>query len=184
MLEMPTSGDLKSGDSLFFTIPIPRVSTEPPSPEKIALAPNGIGLGHMKSYMKYILSKFTLIVLMPTESLSATKYVQKCVRNRPTNKKNSHFEGKMGYISNYSTEKIKRWFYPGDLVTRTGEREICVVSGRLPDNPEELACIKCSFRKGHQRPTHVVYLHKLKRTCLHHPCMLLQDKQLLASCSS
>ena len=32
MLEMPTSGDLKSGDSLFFTIPILRVSTEPPLP--------------------------------------------------------------------------------------------------------------------------------------------------------
>ena len=32
MLEMPTSGDLKSGDSLFFTIPILRVSTESPLP--------------------------------------------------------------------------------------------------------------------------------------------------------
>ena len=30
-------------------------------------------------------------------------------------------------------------FYPGDLMTRTGEREICSVSGRLPDNPGELA---------------------------------------------
>ena len=37
----------------------------------------------------------------------------------------------MAYISNYSTEKIKRSFYPGDLVTRTGEREIGAVSGRV-----------------------------------------------------
>ena len=67
---------------------------------------------------------------------------------------------------------------------RTGEREICVVSGRLPDNPEELACMKCSCRNGRQRPTHVMYLHKLKRTCLHHPCMLLQEKQLFQLDSS
>ena len=52
---MPTSGDLKSGDSLFFTTPIPR---------QIDRAPNGNGVGlYMKSYMKYILSKFTIIVL-------------------------------------------------------------------------------------------------------------------------
>ena len=37
--------------------------------------------------MRYIPSKFTIIVLLPTESLSVTKYVQKCPRNRPTNKK-------------------------------------------------------------------------------------------------
>ena len=29
--------------------------------------------------------------------------------------------------------------YPGDLVTRTGEREIRSVYGRFPDNPGELA---------------------------------------------
>ena len=63
-------------------------------------------------------------------------------------------------------------------MTRKGERQIGVISGRLPDNPEVLACMKCSWRKGHQRPTHVVYLQRLKRTCLHHPCMLLQDEQL------
>ena len=31
---------------------------------------------------------------------------------------------------------------PGDMVTRTGDREISVVSGRLLDNPGELACMK------------------------------------------
>ena len=52
---MPTSGDLKSGDSLFFPTPTPR---------QIDRAPNGNGLGlYMKSYMKYILSKFKIIVL-------------------------------------------------------------------------------------------------------------------------
>ena len=52
--EMPTSGDLKSGDCLFFT-----------TPRKIDPAPNGNDLGHyMTSYMMYILSKFEIIVLM------------------------------------------------------------------------------------------------------------------------
>ena len=47
--EMPTSGDLKSGDCLFFG----------------KLNPGGNDLGHyMTSYMMYILSKFKIIVLM------------------------------------------------------------------------------------------------------------------------
>ena len=62
----PTSGDLKSGDSLFFYSP-PRISTEPPpAPQQIAPAPNRNDLGHyMKSYMTNILSKFAIIVFMP-----------------------------------------------------------------------------------------------------------------------
>ena len=57
--EMPTSGDLKSTeDSLFLTIR--------PLPQQIDPAPNGNDLGHhMKSYMKYILSNFAIIVLLP-----------------------------------------------------------------------------------------------------------------------
>ena len=35
--------------------------------------------------------------------------------------------------------KVQSRFYPGDLMTRTGDREIRSVSGRLPDNPGELA---------------------------------------------
>ena len=56
---MPTSGDLKSTeDSLFLTTR--------PHPKQIDPAPNGNDLGHhMKSYMKYILSNFAIIVLMP-----------------------------------------------------------------------------------------------------------------------
>ena len=51
---MPTSGDLKSGASLFFSL----------TTRQIDPAPNVNALGHyMKSYMKYILSKFTIIVL-------------------------------------------------------------------------------------------------------------------------
>ena len=62
--EMPTSGDLKSGDCLFFTIP-PGISTTLPPPGKIDPAPNENDLGHyMTSYMMYILSKFEIIILM------------------------------------------------------------------------------------------------------------------------
>ena len=41
----------------------------------------------------------------------------------------------------YSGAKVQSRFYPGDLVTRTGDREIRSVSGRLPDYPGELACM-------------------------------------------
>ena len=61
--EMPTSGDLKSGDCLFFSPPPPRISTTPPL--EIDPAPNRNDLGHyMMSYMMYILSKFEIIILM------------------------------------------------------------------------------------------------------------------------
>ena len=36
-------------------------------------------------------------------------------------------------------KKVQSGFYPGDLVTRTGDREIRSASVRLPDNPGELA---------------------------------------------
>ena len=39
----------------------------------------------------------------------------------------------------YSGARIQSRFYPGDCVTRTGDREIRSVSGRLPDYPGELA---------------------------------------------
>ena len=70
---MPTCGDLKSGDSLFFfTNPAPpppksQNFNEPtPPPRQIDPVPNGNGLGHnMKTYMTYILSKFMIIIFMP-----------------------------------------------------------------------------------------------------------------------
>ena len=39
----------------------------------------------------------------------------------------------------YRGARIQSRFYPGDCVTRTGDREIRSVSGRLPDYPGELA---------------------------------------------
>ena len=63
--EMPTSGDLKLGDCLFFTTPPPPNFDNPPAPRNIDPAPNGNNLEHyMASYMIYILSKFEIIVLM------------------------------------------------------------------------------------------------------------------------
>ena len=62
---MPTSGDLKTGDSSFLSTPPWNFNGLPP-PWQIDPAPNGNDLGHyMKSYMKYILSKFAIVVLMP-----------------------------------------------------------------------------------------------------------------------
>ena len=39
------------------------------------------------------------------------------------------------------------------MVARTGEREISVVSGRLKDNPRELACMQLA----NHRPKQVIY---------------------------
>ena len=61
--EMPTSGDLKSGDCRFFHHP-PRNFNDPPLLE-IDPASNRNDLRHyMMSYMMYILSKFEIIILM------------------------------------------------------------------------------------------------------------------------
>ena len=67
MAEMPTSGDIKSGDSLFFTPPPPRKFNELPPPPPPFHNPDKCGndLGHyIKSYMKYILSKFAINVFI------------------------------------------------------------------------------------------------------------------------
>ena len=57
---MPTSGDLKLEDCLFFTTP--QNLNEPPPPKKIDPAPNGNDLGHyMMSYMMYTLSNIQVI---------------------------------------------------------------------------------------------------------------------------
>ena len=64
---MPTSGDLKSGDCLFFTTPPEFQRNHPPPPKKkqIDPAPNGNDLGHyMTFYMMYILSKFEIIIII------------------------------------------------------------------------------------------------------------------------
>ena len=45
----------------------------------------------------------------------------------------------------YYTNKTPSRFYPGGLATRTGDREIRSVSGRLPDNPGELAWVHFNY---------------------------------------
>ena len=57
------------------------------------------------------------------------------LRTRDYEKEKFTFWAKSGLNLKQGTEKLKRWFYPGDMVTRTGDREIGVVSVRLPDNP-------------------------------------------------
>ena len=80
---LPTSGDLKSGDSLFCTTPPPppqpRMLTAP-TPHPHAHPPHQqIALGHyITSYMNYMESKWTFIIVMTNWSLSLTKHVQKC----------------------------------------------------------------------------------------------------------
>ena len=90
MLEMPTSGDLKSGDSLFFTIPIPRVSTEPPLPRENCPSPQWDWL---RTY-EVLHEVHTIKIHAHCVDADRIFCQRETVRNRPTNKKNSHFEGK------------------------------------------------------------------------------------------
>ena len=50
--------------------------------------------------------------------------------------------------------KVQSRFYPGDLMIRTGDREIRSVSGRLPDNPGELACMYITSSLIHSSQEH------------------------------
>ena len=97
---MPTSGDLKSGDSLFFTTsPWNFNRPPPPCPWQIDSAPNvkGDDLGHyMNSYIKYINQNSQSWFWCQKQPLSGTKYMQKYPRNPTANKKNLSFELKMG----------------------------------------------------------------------------------------
>ena len=70
--EMPTSGDLKSGDS-FFCISPPNINDQPPSaPHKHNSIQSLIGSGHyMKSLMSYRPSQLAFMIL------SVMKYVRK-----------------------------------------------------------------------------------------------------------
>ena len=71
--------------------------------------------------------------------------LKNCVKKRRVElkkKRNCFGKGTFGDRTlAYSGAKVQSRFYPGDLVTHTGDREIHSVSGRLPDYPGELACM-------------------------------------------
>ena len=69
----------------------------------------------------------------------ASYLIQPKVSQKLYNEKRSNFEKKKGLNFKLKTEKLKRPFYLGDLVSQTGEREISAVSGRLLDSQGELA---------------------------------------------
>ena len=70
-------------------------------------------------------------------------------------KENSNFgENEISSKLSHRKAHIKTRCYLGDLVTCAGDQEIGVISGRLPNNPGELACmlhvIKVSSHPGSQ----------------------------------
>ena len=81
MTEMPTSGNLKSGDSLFGNTPLKindQITSQPPPPSdkhkliQALILSQGNGLGHyMKSYMKYRPSQFTFMVIFVSDEIHA-----------------------------------------------------------------------------------------------------------------
>ena len=65
-------------------------------------------------------------------------WLKDCVKKKPIVLLNLPFRDR---TLAYSGAEVQSRFYPGDLVTRTGDREIRSVFGRLPDYPGELACV-------------------------------------------
>ena len=77
----------------------------------------------------------------------------------------------------HSGEKVQCRIYPGDLITRMGDREIHSVSGRVPDYPGELACI---WRTNHDLWSFKnfsvnIFLHKLSNLLLNGWIIFLVD---------
>ena len=79
------------------------------------------------------------------------KYVRKYPRNRTFNQRKFEFWEKMlgenGINSKLKHRKLITLFYPGELVTHTGDQEIVVISGRLLDNLGEWACMSFKLKQ-------------------------------------
>ena len=126
---MPTSGDLKSGDTLFSTT---RPPTNWPSPQWERL-------------------RMLHAVLHEVHTIK--------IHNHHFDARNSLYQ----FLNMYEEEKFQFWAKDGlnlklrhrkaqkmilsgrIVVTRTGEQEIGAISGRLLDNPGELACMGITY---------------------------------------
>ena len=72
--------------------------------------------------------------------------------------RNCYDKGTFGdRTSAYSGVKVQSRCYPGELVTRTGDREIRSVSGRLPDYPGELACMQLGETWASQTHANIIF---------------------------
>ena len=115
---MPTSRDLKSGDLCHSDQrPFPNLHNQPLLPPK-----------------RHPLS-FNMCVLKNPRCRNA-------LRNGETSLKNStcyNLESLRSAAKFLKYKKVQSGFYLGDLVTRTGDREIRFAYGRIPDNLRELA---------------------------------------------
>ena len=113
--EMPTFGNLKSGDS-FFCITPPNLNDQPtcplppppPSRDKHNLIQSLIGLEHyMKSHMRYRPTQLAFMMVIANLSLSVMKYVRKYPRKRTLNQIKFEFWEKM-LGENGINSKLKR----------------------------------------------------------------------------
>ena len=98
-------------------------------------------------------------------SVICVKFLSSQKRSKPCIEKGSNEFGNLTFLSvqgyDFSLQwskvfKGSKWLYPGDLVTRTGDREIRCLSGRLPDNPGEL--------HGRQTSRHRVISRQIEAT--------------------
>ena len=125
-----TSGDLKSGDSLFFATPRNSMNPDPSPP-----------LTNM-GMTKDIIWSFTSSIYYQTSRLSFWCQKYRC-KNAPETvlwiRKIQVLSLKWAKSQTKAQKSSNDDPYLGDMVTRTGDWQIGVVCGTLPDNLEELA---------------------------------------------
>ena len=147
--EMPTSWDLKSGDSLFFTTPTLQISTDPPR-NKLTQPPMGMAQDFIWSltwtaYYQNSRSSFWC-------RNNLCQWLNTC-KNAPETVlriRKIHVLRKQWATSQTKAQKrtrddfIRGIWWPVRESGRAGEREIGAISGRLSNNPGELALLQKS----------------------------------------
>ena len=128
--EMPTSGNLKSGDSFFFNIPLP----PPPTPNKHNWIQSLIGLGHyMKSYMRY-----RTITISVYDSNGEIIFVTDEIHVKMPQKPNFDWKKIRILGENGINSKLKHWKAHNSILSR---RFADPYRKRLLSYPGELACM-------------------------------------------
>ena len=134
--DMPTSGNLKSGDSLFCIPPPPiyQWSTTPPPPHKHNSIQSLIGLGHyMKSYMRY-----RTITISVYDSNGEIIFVTDEIHVKMPQKPNYDWKKIRILGENGINSKLKHWKAHNSILSR---RFADPYRKRLLSYPGELACM-------------------------------------------
>lgn len=138
-----TTGDLKSGDCLFCSTVPSNINHSLPSHKHNPTRSPNYDISVAQDIIRSLTWKIDRQNFLSDKAvLSVMIYVQRCHRNRTLIKMKCYILGKNGLSSKLKQRRTQSSVLTGRILiimTRTGEREICAVSGRFPDIPRELA---------------------------------------------